>query len=559
MDFKPMRLGLAALVLTVAGAAHAGDTEDFAGCDGLRKPKGSDDGMRGEAVINGYHSDIFGASPSQPRKTIASCDIALASPKLLSGQTLRRAHLLRARAAARLELGHSAQALADLDQARALVADRAGDRFFARSMGASLDLLTALAKAGLGQTDDAARLAGQAAAARPYALQVQLAAWAVRNAAHAAPAAGVGDARHLLALEPRAATQLIMQAYRAGDFAGVRSLAPAGAIASHETNPDGTKRASILVRIDDDYLNDLAATLAVAYADAAAGDAVGARRRLQEARDRIASTTAAMTPTATAATTATATAPASTTVQGDAGERLTKILAEQIVNPRAALVEARLALDEEGPAAALAKVVAAKLPADAAAVDLLRAIRAKAPADVKAPDPAALAAQLTRADAPALGRIAPTLLIAPESARKVIDYQKSRPNVLAALVGGALSMGAGLLGGIPRTSGFRSTANPDGTTTVEYVGNTSSGPMVQEMTLLRAAELAREAGKPRFAIVRRHDYQRFLTTTQYGVEISRQLAGYKTELTIRFLADDTPAALDAVRVIDDLGPLYYES
>jgi hypothetical protein len=343
MNCKPMRLGLVALALTVAGAARAGDTEDFAGCDGLRKPKSSDDGMRGEAVINGYRSSIFGASSSQPRKTIAACDLALANPKLLPAQTLRRAHLLRARAAARLELGHAAQALADLEQAKALVADRAGDRFFARSMGASLDLLTAVAKAGLGQTAEAARLAGEAAAARPYALQVQLAAWAVRNAAHAAPAAGIGDARHLLALEPRAASQLILQAYRAGDFAGVRALAPAGAIASHETDPDGTRRASILVRVDDEYLNDLAATLAVAYADAAAGDAAGARRRLEEARARVAGTTAALTPAASAST-STATPGA-----GDPGERMTRILAEQIVAPRVALVEARLAHDEEGP------------------------------------------------------------------------------------------------------------------------------------------------------------------------------------------------------------------
>jgi hypothetical protein len=37
--------------------------------------------------------------------------------------------------------------------------------------------------------------------------------------------------------------------------------------------------------------------------------------------------------------------------------------------------------------------------------------------------------------------------------------------------------------------------------------------------------------------------------------------GYKTELTIRFLdrVDGSPRALDAVALIDALGPLYYEA
>jgi hypothetical protein len=80
------------------------------------------------------------------------------------------------------------------------------------------------------------------------------------------------------------------------------------------------------------------------------------------------------------------------------------------------------------------------------------------------------------------------------------------------------------------------------------------------MTLLRAAEIARAAGKAAFIIVNRHDFSRMLTTTQYGQEISRIPTGFKTELTIRLI--DAPSAaehaLDAVKIIDALGPLYYE-
>ena len=49
------------------------------------------------------------------------------------------------------------------------------------------------------------------------------------------------------------------------------------------------------------------------------------------------------------------------------------------------------------------------------------------------------------------------------------------------------------------------------------------------MTLLRAAELAREAGKSHFHVVGRNDYQRYLTQTMNGVPMNRTLTGYKTE------------------------------
>lgn len=96
---------------------------------------------------------------------------------------------------------------------------------------------------------------------------------------------------------------------------------------------------------------------------------------------------------------------------------------------------------------------------------------------------------------------------------------------------------------------------------VEYSGSTPSAPMVQEMTLLRAAELARAAGKPGFAIVARDDYTRYLTQTQYGAAISRTPTGHKTVMTIRLL--DAPDAargqgFEAAAVIDRLSPLYYE-
>ena len=120
-------------------------------------------------------------------------------------------------------------------------------------------------------------------------------------------------------------------------------------------------------------------------------------------------------------------------------------------------------------------------------------------------------------------------------------------------------MGFGLLNGIPRTQGFEETANTDGSIKVEYVGSTNAAAVVQEMTLLRAAELAREAGKAGFRIVERSDYQRFMVQSQYNIEMSRTPTGFKTELIIELVdeASSDPLALDAIAVIDELGPLYY--
>ena len=537
MKFTALTLGLA-LALGTASAAQAGESEDYAGCDGLKKPKKKDDGMRGVASLTGQgsYSNLFGAPSSKPLDTLMACNRALANPKLLATQAFRRAHLLRARAAAQLEMGDHTAALADLDRAQGLVADRAGDPFFARSMGASLTLLRALAKAGLGETAEAAELAGQAASLRPYALQIQLAASAIRGEARTDDAS-LAEASQVLRLEPRAATQLILRAHDRGDFAAVRRLAPEGLMLWGGSEDDAPAKRFV-IQIDNAFLNALAATFSVAYAEAVAGHGDLARQRMEEVRARLALLSAG----------------------GNAGAEITKVMSDRIAAPRFTQVEARLALEEEGPEAALARIVDAGLPADAATLELFTALRDRAPEGLRVPDAAAIAAEVAKEGAADLGRIAPSLLIAPESARKLIDYKQSRPNILAALVGAVLSMGTRLLGWIERTTGFRSTANPDGTTTIEYVGATNSGPMVQEMTLLRAAELAREAGKGGFAIVERKDYQRFMATTQYGVEISRVPSGYKTELTVRFLdGEPAPAAFDAVAVIDDLGPLYYES
>lgn len=544
------RAALTALALSAAVPAYAGDSEDFAGCDGLRKPKSKDDGMRGVASQPGYGFGLTGAT-NQATATIASCTRALTGGKLLPAQTLRQAHLLRARAAAKLRLGATAEALADLDQAEQAIAGQRGEQFFDRSLGASLDLLRAIALVQKGESAAALPLANRAAAQRPYAVQVQMAAAMVRETARHGDAAVDPQWPALVRLQPEFAASLISLETSLGRYESAIAIGRASPLHAPLLSRDeeGADKFAALGRHGQALLTGAGASYDLAYALAATGDIKGARAEIDAARATYRQLTgAAVVPAA---------------VEGDPALKPAEPVsspASSLFAPRERLIEARIAL-AEGRVAEAEKLAAEPLPFGAPARDLHKAIIAakgdKAASVVPAvePDPAAARRQ-------AIGQLADTVLIAHETPRSVIDYQKSRPNVLAALVGAAFSMGTTLLSGIPKTEGFKETANPDGTIVVEYTGSTPSAPMVQEMTLLRAAELARASSKPGFAIVARDDYSRYLTQTQYGVPVSRTPTGHKTVMTVRLL--DTPEAATsqgfaATEVIDRLAPLYYES
>lgn len=546
---------LAALALGIAMPAIAGDSEDFAGCDGLMKPKTKNDGMRGVASQPGYGFSLTGAT-GQAAATIASCTRALTGGKLLPTQTLRQAHLLRARAAAKLRLGASAEAVADLDLAAQAIAGQRGETFFERSMGASLDLLRAIAFVQQDNVAAALPLAERAAAQRPFAVQVQMAAAMVREAARHSDATIDPKWPNLVRLQPELAANLIRLEISLGRYESAIAVARAAPQRAPRLSRDeeGANTFAALGRHGEALLTSTMAGYDLAYAMAASGDVKGARAELESARATYAQLSGGgVVPAAVAA------APPS---EAGAPRETVPSKANTLFAPQERLVEARIAL-AEGRIDEAEKLAKDPLPFNAPARDLHKAIvaakgdKVAVPPIVPALDPDPAAARRK-----AIGQLSDTVLIAHETPQSVIDYQKSRPNVLATVLGAALSMGTTLLSGIPKTAGFKETANADGTIVVEYTGSTPSAPMVQEMTLLRAAELARAARKPGFAIVARDDYSRYLTTTQYGATISRTPTGYKTVMTIRLLdTPDTVAAqgFDAADVIAQLGPLYYEA
>lgn len=537
---RSRRAALYALGILMAAPASAASKDDFVACDGLDQPGHQDDGMRG--AVGTVQSTLTSATAAE---SIAACTRAIANPRLLPTQQLRRANLLRVRAAAYLQSERPVDALGDLDLAESATANLAGDRFFARSMGVSITLLSALAKAQQGDLPQAMALARAATAARPYALQVQQVAATIEQLNRPAGASAPSPWLPVARLDPGAAAMAVIQEMQIGNFAGVVALRTS-------VLPDWPKERITQMGLvtHDPSANQMTSALVVlldfAYARAATGDPRGARTDLAEARTRL---------TGLRPDTATGGQPSLTEALNAARDGF--------VNMRARQIEARASVAEGHPTEALATLIAAPLPHDAASVDLLRALKAATPAANVGlvPQTAAFESDPAQDRRKALVAIVPATLIAPETPRAVIDYARARPDILGAVVKGAFSMGFGLLGGISRTNGFQSTPNADGSVKVEFVGSTPSAPLVQEMTLLRAAEIAHEAGKPTFVIVARKDYTRRLNTTQRGVLIRSVPTGYKTELTIRYVdgADHTARTFDALAIIDALGPLYYEN
>ena len=534
-------LGLASLALAIAAPAQAGTSDDFAGCDGLKKPKRSDDGMRGEASISSWR---FG-NMSNPQKTIDSCNRALESGKLRPEQTLRRAHVMRARGAAKLELGDREGALADFLAAEKAGAEYSGDFFYQRSMGVSLDLLKAIVLNDTGKREEALVLADKALATRPYALAVQRVATMLRAGNNETPA-GSEIWLKLGQIDPATRGLSGNLAQSAEDLASLAASAGEPSV----TMPKAPSMQAILqnggnaTALIGQYTAPVAVAMKTAYALAANGKTEAARGWVEAARAAVAPDT-----------------PDEDGKKKNLGLvfMLTDLANTSVFQPMEAMVDARIAVSEGRLADAAAALEGKKLRSAAVTDELYAAYAAAAEvSDGEAPELPPLGEKLER-KAPKLAQLADSLLMRPESERKLIDYQKSRPNILGALIGGAATMGIGLLGGIPRTSGFEQTESEDGSIKVEYTGNTTSGAVVQEMTLLRAAEIAQAAGKSHFHISGREDFQRYLTMTQYGVEQSRTLTGYKTDMTIRLLdsPDGQPHAIDAVEIIDALGPIYY--
>jgi hypothetical protein len=455
-----------------------------------------------------------------PEAVITACAAALAGDRLRPGQNVRRAHLLRSKAAAHLSLGQYSDALEAITLARQTLASGLQQSLRPDLMRVSLDLLEALTRAANGDSAQASELVQRARAARPFALEIQL----VASRILALDQSTWQPDAEILRLSPGDRNGAIIRLVDAGRFAAAAQIGRHHELPQLVPEAAGTNfELKILVWAD------------LAYAFAAIGDVEHARALLGQLP-----------------------ASNSTALTGASNQRA-------LVRGKLTAARARLAI-AEGRLDDLQNLLATpvQLRQNGQTADLIAAAQeALQPQDGSSTTP-------TFASTPDISEsrerssirpsqiadLLPSILFYPESASNVDDYRPARVSLASALGGTLLGppREPGDNGALVSGSGFRHTTASDGAIEVRLSGPTLSLPMVQEMTLLRAAEIAREQGMPAFLILDNEENARLVLRGDDPITQE----GFVAMRTVRLLADgaSNPFAFNADEVIARLGPIY---
>lgn len=519
-------------VFGATGAAQAREPSIWVQCDGLPKPEGAGTTLArvGAVVMTGA---LLGLPESQRevpaasgKPGVAACTAALADPAL-GDRWARKASLLRSRAMHHAEAGDLPSALTDLQAIGPATAGRVDDGYFKRSAGVSVQLFQAAVLAHQGRGPEAEALAIQAADARPWSDAVQSLAAAILAVDPAWTAEEDRILTRRAALDPAAL----------GERASAREWgSPEGAADDWAEAADRLTRA----KAESEKLENTAPGEAVLEtlirqprAIGKAGLAAARAGRTEQARARLAELKALKPWTP---------APVAKPRRGVAElqARVTELsskatdLARETYVP---VIEAYLLASEGKAADASAALTDKRLPLEPATMDLLRKVKTGS-ADV-----GGLAELPTQLRAERLERL------------NVVDYAKALP-ILETRPKRSPFTSQGPYG-FRSSNGFLDRANKTGGRTIEFSGNLSQ-PVVEELLLLRAAQLAREAKSPGFAVVEKRDFKRYYVTTMYGAETSRTPSGFESQADIVFVdpARAGGLALNADRVWAELSPFY---
>lgn len=525
------RFGLlaASALAAVAFASSAGaQSADWAACDGYGAANRSGDGMTEYAnfllIFNppGYGTTARGGT-GRGAYAVAACTNVL--DDLHGDHWRRRINLLQARALHQIELGQAEAALADLDLAQTTVEASPTDFLFDRSQRVSLMLVRAWALQRLDRADEARALVAQAAAQRPYDRGVVGMIDSLGLAEGSEIEQSVAEQR--MRLDPRT------RAARAVDLFEARRYAEFLPVADYAVNASGLREMEFTVLLDSMR----------AYALAATG-------RFDEADALLATLQNAPQPAAVAKS-----------LQQREGRlvpsRPPSAQLARIVESTALAVERRRMIAEGRAAEVIADLPRRPVTRDSVGADLLLALADAAPSEHEA-DLRSLAEQAladtgrdSSVDQPANLEHVFEALPAAEIPQRRSAWREARRPFLS-MEGSASDLDA---------IGYRERTLPDGRVTVRFRGITTPNGQVEEMALLRAALLAREAGYGGFIITERRDTEWSINTTQYGVTLRTDPNGYETEIDVRFVqpgAADAPAALvlESDRLIADLSPIY---
>jgi hypothetical protein len=528
--FKLRHAALAAAAAIVAASPAASKTASiWVQCDGYPKPEDS-----GVKLVKGLAAlstlGIFGVPEHyEPERRavaeagVAACQEALANSAAASGPWIRRVTLNEALAIHQLEAKKPDAALLAIQAARAAAGQNASNPYYARSTGVSLDLLEAISLVRLDRGAESIAVARRAGAARPWSVRVQAVALALLSWDDAMDEPKMAVVDRLRRLNPGSNDLAATLMLRAGRYKDAWALfRPAALPAEEKTNdvPLFTGSSTLplaaftAARAGDRKGSDAVVARITAQAEAAGGRLANMKLHISGAND----------PSATA-----------------------KFLLQPLERWRPMIDAANLLAAGDARAAQDRLLSTSTWPAIPMLADLVTDLRAKLPekdrrglvlidpAQIRAKGKEGSAAKLERVNGAELFKILPE----PEDENRLNAFSKQ--------------FGFGL-----KPTGFKDKKLDSGLTRIEYVGSVSSPLAVEEMTLLRAAQLALAAGQKGFVIENRSDFTRMRQMTMRGTPIgSPTLAGYMTQIDVRFVPDLADArAVDASTLSDTLKAVY---
>jgi hypothetical protein len=528
---------IASMLATVSPAIAA--KQDFQACDGMKSPKKDEDGLANQPNEDVYGSRFSNYLDGLAAQKVKNCTAALEDARLLPLQSLRRANLLLHRAMAYIDVSNPDKALIDIDAAETATQSLASDPLYKRTMHVSLTLAKAIGFAAKGNYAEARIIARNAVGARPYSTKVQAAASYIIMQSDSALDEYSDPMRSLSQLSPDVFGIRFSSAITAGRFS--EALALYGRIKPKNTALNSSTPILAQNPMVKEFLNEADRAVNASYALAATGKPTEARALFLEISQRV---QAALGPGK----------PQNGFVTDFS---LIKSVLEWLSTSKK-LVEARALVAEGKSSDGLKLLVGASIPNTKLGLDLVQSMRASLPTDKQSlvPESAPIATAIaeerkeTKINATALLKLLPP----PERTNRIAKYKKANKSILDGLTAGYAP------------DGFRSETNPvSGVTTVEFLGKTASAITVEELTLLHAADLARQKGKTGLLIVARRDFQRTLQMTINGMPRSSAAAGFQSELDVRFVdlanmppevAKDADRLLDVDAIYNNLAPIY---
>lgn len=546
--------------LLLATAAQAREAPEWTYCDFGVDPKagllaskawmeaGMERGIAGSLYGNGRTAWL-----PQPRMDAATaCATALASPDLPPQNWSRRVSLLQASAAHKIAADNYSGAMADLDAATAALPPGLDVAERTRTIDVTIAMLRALALAKAGNTAEAASLVVTAANARPWSGQLQDLAINILTTLPGGDAAAVPIADRRLRLDENGREPRARSRQASGDFTGAladwKRVRPAITEPTRITVP---MRGIIVNGIQGWPISmvDPARVGAASLAAAFAGEPETACSWLAEGRTKASAAPAPIAPVLPKGITG----PTFPTVDKAA---LDAAFAQQI-----ALAEAAI-LHQSGKIAEAQSALAAlgPIPNDPAALQAMSRILGQPAPKIDGAttiDPRRLFALLPRYEGP-----------------DAVAVASGNDALRGFLVGGLPSQKKPRRNSYSRSVGFFKDAGfkakpvktgPNaarGATTITFTGDATSAFAVEEMTLLRAAELALAAGKPGLLILEKRDYVRTSQMTMNGSAIGGATpAGYQTEVDVIYtdslsLPAGDDRAIAAADIVAALAPLY---